>query len=59
VEEVRSEPELTGMQIAWQTAQERAKSKSKSQRSKRSKSNSPEQEEILHRTLEKRLPTGA
>jgi ribosomal protein S1 len=54
-----SEPELTGMQVAWQMAQERAKSKSKSQRSKRSKSSSAEQEEILHRTLEKRLPTGA
>ncbi len=53
------EPELTGMQVAWQMAQERAKSKSKSQRSKRSKGNSYEQQEILHRTLEKRLPTGA
>jgi predicted RNA-binding protein with RPS1 domain len=53
------EPELTGMQVAWQVAQERAKSKSKSQRSKRSKANSAEQEDILNRTLEKRLPTGA
>ncbi len=61
VEETKaeSEPELTGMQVAWQMAQERAKSKSKSQRSKRSKNNSAEQEDILHRTLEKRLPTGA
>ena len=59
VEEPKSEPELTGMQVAWQTAQERAKSKAKSQRSKRVKSNSAEQEEILNRTLEKRLPTGA
>jgi len=58
-EETKSEPELTGMQVAWQTAQERAKSKAKSQRSKRVKSNSAEQEEILNRTLEKRLPTGA
>lgn len=61
VEETKTEqePELTGMQVAWQVAQERAKSKSKSARSKRSKSNSSEQEDILSRTLEKRLPTGA
>lgn len=56
---VETEPELTGMQVAWQMAQERAKSKAKSQRSKRLKSNSAEQEDILSRTLEKRLPTGA
>jgi small subunit ribosomal protein S1 len=54
-----TEPELTGMQVAWQVAQERAKSKAKSQRVKRSKSSSAEQEDILSRTLEKRLPTGA
>ncbi len=54
-----AEPELTGMQIAWQTAQERAKSKAKNPRAKRVKSNSSEQEDILNRTLEKRLPTGA
>ncbi len=59
VAEPPTEPELTGMQIAWQTAQERAKSKSKGHAAKRSKANSPEQEEILSRTLEKRLPTGA
>jgi ribosomal protein S1 len=53
-----SEPELTGMQVAWQMAQERAQSKAKTQRVKHSKSNS-EQEDILSRTLEKRLPTGA
>ncbi|HEX8991602.1 MAG TPA: S1 RNA-binding domain-containing protein [Anaerolineales bacterium] len=53
------EPELTGMQVAWQVAQERARSKAKSQRTKRVKSNSSEQEDILNRTLEKRLPTGA
>ncbi len=55
----QAEPELTGMQVAWQMAQERAKSKSKAQRAKRVKSNSSEQEDILSRTLEKRLPTGA
>ena len=59
VEEVRTEPELTGMQIAWQTAQERAKTKTKRERAKRSKGNNSEQEEILSRTLKKRLPTGA
>jgi len=52
------EPELTAMQIAWQTAQDRAKSR-KSQKAKRIKSASMEQEDILSRTLEKRLPTGA
>ena len=56
---IESEPELTGMQVAWQVAQERAKTKAKSQRSKRVKPNSSEQEDILSRTLEKRLPTGA
>ena len=54
------EPELTAMQIAWQMAQERAESKEKNRsRSKRFKSASAEQEDILSRTLEKRLPTGA
>jgi ribosomal protein S1 len=56
---VETEPELTGMQVAWQMAQERAKSKARAQRVKRSKGNSSEQEDILSRTLEKRLPTGA
>jgi predicted RNA-binding protein with RPS1 domain len=59
VEEKQTEIELTAMQIAWQTAQDRAKSKNKTQRTKRIKSNSSEQEDILNRTLEKRLPTGA
>jgi ribosomal protein S1 len=52
------EPELTAMQMAWQSAQDRAKSH-KSQKSKRIKSSTIEQEDILSRTLEKRLPTGA
>ena len=56
---IEPEAELTGMQVAWQVAQERAKSKAKNQRSKRVKSKSSEQEDILSRTLEKRLPTGA
>jgi small subunit ribosomal protein S1 len=58
-EETQAEIELTAMQIAWQTAQDRAKSKEKTQRTKRVKSSSAEQEDILNRTLEKRLPTGA
>lgn len=52
------EPELTAMQIAWQEALERAK-KEKEQRVKLAKAPSAEQEEILARTLEKRLPTSA
>jgi ribosomal protein S1 len=59
LEEKQSEPELTAMQIAWQTAQERAKTREKGQRVKRVKAASSEQEDILSRTLEKRLPTGA
>jgi small subunit ribosomal protein S1 len=50
---------LTAMQIAWQTAQDRAKSKSKTGRAKRVKRGASEQEDILSRTLKKRLPTGA
>jgi ribosomal protein S1 len=54
------EPELTAMQIAWQMAMDRAKSttKDRSVKVKAVKSFSSEQEEILSRTLEKRLPTG-
>lgn len=67
VQQTEPEPEpepapedaLTSMQLAWQSAQERAKSKGKSGRVRRSKSGSAEQEEILNRTLEKRMPTGA
>ena len=58
VEEKSTEPELTGMQIAWQMAQERAKH-DKDHKTKRIKSASAEQEELLSRTLKKRLPTGA
>jgi ribosomal protein S1 len=56
-EDKNPEPEVTAMQIAWQTAQERAREKK--HRTKRVKPNSAEQEDILSRTLEKRLPTGA
>ena len=52
-------PELTAMQIAWQSAQDRASSKRRAIRAKRQKPDASEREEILSRTLEKRLPTGA
>lgn len=52
------EPELTAMQIAWQTAQDRAKARGKDHKAKRTRKASAEQEEILDRTLQKRLPTG-
>lgn len=52
------EPELTAMQIAWQEALNKANA-DKGYKVKRTKSNTTqEQEEILSRTLEKRLPTG-
>ena len=52
------EPELTGMQIAWQEALNKANAE-RAYKVKRSKSAaSKEQEELLDRTLQKRLPTG-
>ncbi len=59
VQEEPKEPEMTAMQIAWQEALDRANAQGKGQRSKRVKAGSNEQEEILNRTLEKRLPTGS
>ena len=59
VQEEPKEPEMTGMQIAWQEALDRANARSKGQKSKRVKAGSDEQEDILNRTLEKRLPTGS
>jgi len=58
INETPKEPELTAMQIAWQMATERAKTKDKGVKVKSAKSASSEQEDILSRTLEKRLPTG-
>lgn len=54
-----SAPEPTAMEIAWQEAMERAESK-QAARNKKSKipAASKEQEDILSRTLENRLPTG-
>ena len=55
--ETPSEPQLTAMQIAWQEAVDRSKGRDKV-RPKSYKSASEEQEDLLNRTLEKRLPTG-
>lgn len=56
-QEEPKEPELTGMQVAWQEALNKANAE-KSFKVKRVKSRSQEQDDILNRTLEKRLPTG-
>lgn len=58
VDETPKEPELTAMQIAWQMAMERSGDKGKTVKVKSVKSASREQEEILSRTLDKRVPTG-
>lgn len=57
-QEEAKEPELTAMQIAWQEALNKANA-DKAYKVKRVKpSVSQEQEDLLNRTLEKRLPTG-
>jgi ribosomal protein S1 len=57
-QEEEREPELTAMQIAWQEALHKAKAE-KAYKIKRQKSNiSQEQEDLLDRTMKKRLPTG-
>ena len=56
--EEAKEPELTAMQIAWKEALNKANTE-KSYKVKRVKSgSSQERDDILSRTLEKRLPTG-
>lgn len=57
--EEHAEPQLTAMQLAWQAAQDRAKSKDRPGKAKRQREADAEQEEILARTLEKRVATGA
>jgi ribosomal protein S1 len=52
------EAEMTAMQIAWQEALDRANARGKGSKSKRERAGSDEQEDILNRTLEKRMPTG-
>jgi len=60
VDEGPKEPEMTSMQVAWQEALDRANARDKSQsKSRRVKAGSDEQEDLLNRTLEKRLPTGS
>jgi small subunit ribosomal protein S1 len=57
-QEEDKEPELTAMQIAWQEALNKANA-DRAFKVKRSKSNvSQEREDILERTMKKRLPTG-
>lgn len=59
VQEAPKEPEFTAMQIAFQMARERANARTKIIKSKTPKGGvTQEQEEILNRTLENRLPTG-
>jgi len=58
VQEEDKEPEMTAMQIAWQEALDKANA-DRAYKVKRAKpSISREQEEILDRTMKKRLPTG-
>jgi ribosomal protein S1 len=52
-----TQPEPTMFEIAYQQALERAQNK-KGQKSKRVKSTDKDQEDLLNRTLETRLPTG-
>jgi predicted RNA-binding protein with RPS1 domain len=52
-----TEPDRTVFEIAWQQALDRAESK-KSQKTKRTKNADKDQEDLLNRTLETRLPTG-
>jgi small subunit ribosomal protein S1 len=59
VQEESKEPEMTAMQIAWQEALDRANERGKGSKSKRVKAGTDEQEDILDRTLKKRLPTGS
>jgi ribosomal protein S1 len=57
-QEEDKEPEMTVMQIAWQEALDKAKAE-KAYKVKRAKANiSREQEDLLERTMKKRLPTG-
>ena len=55
--EAPTEPQMTVMQIAWQEALDKSKGRDRI-RPKSIKVASEEQEELLIRTLEKRIPTG-
>ncbi len=59
VVEESKEPEMTAMQIAWQEALDKVNTKDRKEKPKQVKTDaSDEREELLHRTLEKRVPTG-
>ena len=59
VVEESKEPEMTAMQIAWQQALDKVNTKDKKEKPKQVKTDTAdEREELLHRTLEKRVPTG-
>jgi len=57
-QEEPKEPELTAMQIAWQEALNRSGENKDLKLRKNKSAVSQEQEDLLNRTLEKRLPTG-
>lgn len=57
-QEESKEAELTAMQIAWQEALDKANAERSFKVKRMKSSTSQEQEDILSRTLEKRLPTG-
>lgn len=57
-QEEPKEPELTAMQIAWQEALNRSGDGKELKLRKNKAAVSDEQEDLLNRTLEKRLPTG-
>jgi len=53
-----AEPEPTSMELAFRAAQERAKQRDNAKNKKVKMAVSQEQEDILNRTLENRMPTG-
>jgi ribosomal protein S1 len=57
-QEEPKESELTGMQIAWQEALNKANAERSFKMKRNKPAHSQEREDILNRTLEKRLPTG-
>ncbi len=58
VQEEDKEPELTAMQMAWQEALNKANAEKAYKVKKAKSAASREQEDLLDRTLQKRLPTG-
>ncbi len=58
VQEEEKEPELTAMQMAWQEALNKANAEKAYKVKKAKSAASREQEDLLDRTLQKRLPTG-